>query len=299
MAIYQNYAHLIGVDQNHTINPALAKPCGIIATGYIGGNDVNGKTQNVIDPKFTQHVQDAYDLGVPAFMLFRMYMPSFQGWINEPAPMDEWNMQVLQTLVGNPKRKIAGIVIDARAVSFTNTGDNHATVLTPTNWAKAVQWFYNAAWKQFGIGLYVLMDQKTVDLMGVDSAGAISNAITKMNGHCCVSIAAGSTVGAGDWANVFYPPDDWKPKYLGNVSRVWFSFYNYNTYTFPGVTGIPDLWQYSGTVEKMYSEIGFTGTAPVIVPVDPGTTPIPTPTTGLTDSQKLDYIIAKLDKHLV
>ena len=282
MSIYSNYAHIPGVDKRHSVTSAANIP-GLVITGYDGKNAQT--PGGAVDPQCSAHIDAANKLGVPAFILFRILFDTTRNWVNLPAPKDDWNMQVLDKVVFQDdghtiKRKINGIILDARGVQFSD-----GKWITPGNWVKVIQWFYDAAWKRYGIGLYLIMNQETIDKMPEDVDNAIQNCVSRLNSHACVSIAPLAT-GKVDSYGLSYPSDESKPTWLGNVKRVYMWYYN-NECEVPGITGgNVDLWEYDKSVMDMENEIGFVPTTTPITPTPVTPTPItPAPVTPTPVSQ--------------
>jgi len=280
MSTYQNMAHMPGVDKRHTIDTTKAKFPGVVIMGYDGKNGQD--PSEVIDAKYAEHIDAAAKLGVPAFVVIRLFQDVWQdGWVNDPAWLDEWNSKVLDKLVminATQKRTIAGIIIDARGVGFEN-----GHVITQGNWRRCMQWFWNNAWKQYGIGQYVLMGSESISKMPADSE---NTAVEFLNGLAALaSISVASVV--TDGSEIAYPPDNWKPNYVGtNCGRVYLSYYDYN-YAIAGVSGGGvDLWQYDRPAAAMYAEIGFKASVPVVVPTP--VTPVPVTPTPVTPNTGID-----------
>jgi hypothetical protein len=293
MDIYQNCAHIIGVDKRHTFNLTTPAFDGIAATAYDGKNWPNGfDPGGAIDPKFSAHVDTAYHLGVPVFALIRLFQDTFQAWINDPswgfgaAGPGEWNSKVLThaVRVGNTNKKIAGVIIDARGVKFEN-----GNVITQTNWVRSVSWFCNGVIHNLGLGIYLIMDQATINKMPPDGQNSVADFVSKLDCHADIKVA--NFASTKDAHGLPYPDNNWKPDYLGNVHRAYLSYYG--DFALSGVSGGKvDLIQYDKTPLAMNAELGFTGSVvpPIVTPpvVDPS---------NLTDSQKLEAIYQGLKKN--
>ena len=278
--IYTNFARFPGVNKDNTIDVQVANFPGLVIAGYDGKNGTD--PGNVIDPKFSEHIDKAAKMGIPAFVVFRPFMDVWQGWVNDPTWGDEWNSKVLDKIVkinATSKRQIAGIIIDLRGVTFEN--GNH---ITQGNWRRAAQWFYDNAWKAYGIGLYTFMNLSDINTMPADDQNTAVEFLNKANAMASTSLISGIVYPAGEMP---VPPDNWKPNYAGtNAGRVYLSYISYGL-SLPGISGGVDAWQYDRPAASMRNEIGFTTPvvtvtpAPVVTPtpvVTPDPTPVVTPT---------------------
>ena len=277
---YLNNARGWGVNCDTALDfskiPTDKLPNFLTITGYNGLNQLQNNVGKAEDALCSAHIDEAYKNGIPAVIMFRVYQDTWQGWVNDPTwgDMSEWNSCVLDNIVWinkaeKIKRKISAIIIDARGVSVNLT--TKPTVMTQGNWVRGMKWFTDNAWTQYGIQLFVLMNQTDINKMPVDADNAAVNFLSNLNkpegDTTCVNIASLVTPATG----LPYPVDSWKPLFMGSATRVWFSYYS-NKYLTDGITvsgttkGV-DLWQYDKAPAAMYSELGFT---PSVTPVTSG-----------------------------
>ena len=293
MGIYSTFSRGFGVDQRHILDvqkilSAYIQPDFMVAGGYDGVN---------IDQKVGANIDAANALGIPCIVLARLNPDYYLGWVSDPAPENDYHIQALDRIIfmngkpGSPKRRIAGIMLDARKVTQAN--GNH---VTQQNWVRAVNYYTKTVWARYSIGFYVLMSQSVINQMPPDSQNSVQEQVTRLDSHCCIAILPGQVPVSGDWNVSPIPPDTWKPEYIGNVRQVYFSLISDGIITLNGVSGAPVAeWQYATDKAHMLANLPFTPSTPSTTPTTNPTIPTtPTNTPSPIDLASILQQLAKL-----
>lgn len=258
MEIYTNNARGIQLDSRHTkVNLENINTDFVVAMGGIGDE---------IDPMFTKHIQTAYDKNIPLIMKWNIkpeyyVMADFNKW--KPAPEDEYHLKAMKQAIyysyPNGKRAVHGIMLDITDNIQSSTG----RTITQSWIASIASFIYDNAWSMFKLPMFVYMNQSILDAYG--SCPELDQFLSTTNAICSWKSAnpGASTSNISDGI-LPIPTDSYKPQYVSNASKVWFTKYSNTAYTITGITNSSDvlqqvpLWQYLSTPAGLYSDLGFT-----------------------------------------
>lgn len=283
MGVYTNNARLIQIDHRATnidVEKLAGKVAGLVING-VDGNNIDEKLW--LNPKFGEQVAVADKIGVPAIMLFAFSVDDYiENAPNSLPKFDEKDRHVrlLDSAIyigtSKIKRKISAILVDANNVMCSD-----GRLMTESNFKNYLDFFIQGIWKRYQIPVYIYINQSTLNKWA--SYKTMDQYLSTFDGICSWKSAnPGGLLSLGSVESLPIPPDDYKPQYICNAPKIYFTRYANTAYNMKEIKdangGYPNvpLWQYISTKEGLFAELGFVpATSVVVPPPDSGSVIVP------------------------
>ncbi len=275
MGVWNDKPHGLGLDARHArvdVNQFRGKADFII--GYMG-------TGSQMEARFTDHIQQAYDAGIPMLGLYRLdpelYYDMGINLARWPQGIDDPQMKIIerQLVSGTVRRVVHGLILDC--TKYMNVdGRTQAT----DNWVKAVARHMLAqVWDRYKLPVWLYV---TMRLVNAYEGSDILPVYLYGQGEIC-SWKNAYTPAAGDpqpanWSNFPVPADNYLPEFV-YAERVAFFQYSQTKWRLPGIAdsanqgiAVP-LWMYNGSRKQLHEALNFTATSSGSQYTAPGGTP--------------------------
>jgi len=290
MGKWTDKAKGIYLDDRHTVtNKELLKVDFIIAWAGHGAQ---------IAQKFTQHVQTAYDIGVPLLAYFAsdptLYFDMGLDESKWPAPDNDPQIKALDRMLksGSVLRVFHGIMIDASM----RIGSDGKTITD--GWIVSIaRHLQDMCWQRYRKPIYPYISPSTVQAYPGSQQFAVW--LSGMDGISIWKSAYSNNpaVETASWDAFPIPADSESPDPM--YAPAWYFWRYSNTkFIFPGIDGgaVP-TFLYSSDRNRLYSDLGFTSAQPIPQPepeqppqTEPPPEQQPQPTRFITMEEKIHLL---------